>query len=287
MFASESGMELYRFYKDKEAILFENYRHLESPRSKEEHYHDFRVSIKRINAIYRLLELITGDFDSTTYMKPLRSIFKPAGSIREAQVNMHTVAAYKLKKEELNYYGKYINARIESLSGKLREKLKEFDISELKKNRQVVKECCKNIQQKELENRTLIFIRDRINLIRDNIAYSDELVIHQIRITLKEISAIVSLLKKIKVPGFDDDLLDLIKDTEDKLGNWHDKVVLNNSLEKFIKSTKNEFDVISSYRLIREKINKENKAFLDTVEEIVLDTVELVEKPLNERLSNL
>ena len=62
---------------------------LESP--DESAIHDFRVGMKRINALYRFLAEIDGSLRARRLLKPYRGLFKRLGPVREAHIALHLI----------------------------------------------------------------------------------------------------------------------------------------------------------------------------------------------------
>lgn len=278
MFNSKEGEHLYKYYQDKENRLLENY-HFLIEASEEEHFHQFRVSIKKTRVIFQLLELMSCDFNSTKYLNPLRSVFKPAGNIREEQINLKVISQYKQKEsKEKHLYQQYCQTRITKGEKKFSEKLKEFDPALILKNGKEVKDCCRMLTQEEILGKTMVFIQDRLDTVRDNAANtSDEFMVHQIRTKLKEINAIINILRRIGIEGFNDELISLIRKIELDLGSWHDKVVLYNSIERFLRNQKPDNETRQFFKEVEQVIEAENQEFLLTLEGQVIHVIETIE----------
>ncbi len=278
MYISESGSHLYRFYKQKEEIFHKNFLIiLRKPGINS--FHDFRVSIKRIKAIFRLLELISPDFNAIKNLKPFRAVYNTSGKIREIQVNLKTIENYQLKPESRVYFQDYCSIQEKKNLSRLHDKLIEFDHKSVKKAKKKIKKCCEEITQEEILKKAELFIRDRFGIIEGNISVSpNEVSTHEARICLKEISAVLMLLRKMQYPGFDKKLLEFAKVTEDKLGRWHDKVDLVSFIEKFIRATKLSAEIKEEYRAIQLEILKENKEFLGHIESLMKATIAKIKK---------
>jgi len=84
----------------------------------EEDLHQLRVEIKKMRALFSLLEgAIPGGFKKKKYEKPLQKLFRPGGKLRETHMNKVLVEAYNLKDPD-NY-----NQFQETLADKHTEKL--------------------------------------------------------------------------------------------------------------------------------------------------------------------
>lgn len=278
MYSSESGRHLYQFYKQKEEIFLKNYLIiLQKPTV--ESFHDFRVSVKRIRAVFRLIENMESDFNASKQIKPYREVYNPTGKIREIQVSLKTIKSFQLMPQSMILFKEYCNAKEKKYLERLREKLLDFDQELFKKTRKKIKKYCKGITQEKILESAEYFIKDRIANIQESIAKSnDDVSTHQARISLKEISAVIMLLRKMQFSGFDSGLLELLKATEDKLGRWHDKVDLSSFIEKFLRSTELASEINEDFRAIQVDLLKQNKKFIAQIGDLMLSTINVIEQ---------
>lgn len=65
----------------------------------QEELHKFRVQIKKLRAMLRMIEEASADRDLKKDFKPVKEIFKTAGHIREAHTNLELSERYHLKNE--------------------------------------------------------------------------------------------------------------------------------------------------------------------------------------------
>jgi CHAD domain-containing protein len=66
----------------------------------QEHLHKFRVEIKKLRAMLLLFENASKENNLMKFFKPVKKIFKHAGGIREAYVNLKLSEHYSLKNEQ-------------------------------------------------------------------------------------------------------------------------------------------------------------------------------------------
>lgn len=273
MYLSESGKHLYQFYKQKEEVFFENFQIIRKNPTVAS-FHDFRVSIKRIKAIFRLLDLIASDFNSTKHLKPFRTVFNPAGKIREAQVNLITIKRFQPKQDQFEQFERFCKAQEIKYLVKLQDRLKVFNHKGIKVTKKLIKEHSKEIITAEVIKKSGFFIHDRIEIIEENFSVpQDEVSVHQARINLKEISAILTLLKKIDIEGIDNQVITWIKSVEDKLGLWHDQVVLRNAIGKFLNRAKVDESVLKYFNDIQSEVDIEASTFLQHVSALMETTL--------------
>jgi CHAD domain-containing protein len=56
-------------------------------------FHDLRVGVKRMRALFQLVAPIDRDFPAREFSRDLRTLFRPAGAVRDLQVQLDLVAA--------------------------------------------------------------------------------------------------------------------------------------------------------------------------------------------------
>jgi len=66
----------------------------------QEDLHQFRVTIKKIRSLLRLLESGPGNKKLLKDFRPVKEIFKKAGHIRNAQINLQLSARFEMKDED-------------------------------------------------------------------------------------------------------------------------------------------------------------------------------------------
>jgi CHAD domain-containing protein len=94
----KSLMEYYQ--KRKESLFFL----LSFPNRKfgEEDFHRFRVEVKKLTALIKLLKSKNNDFDPQPLLIPIKTLFKRAGRVRELQIEMNLLRDYSLFKQTPN-----------------------------------------------------------------------------------------------------------------------------------------------------------------------------------------
>jgi CHAD domain-containing protein len=82
--------------KYRAAVVGKTNRHLKTLLNApdEQAAHEFRVGIKRLNALYRFLGEVGEGIQARKLMKPARGLFKRVGPIREAQIVLALIAEF-------------------------------------------------------------------------------------------------------------------------------------------------------------------------------------------------
>ncbi len=191
-----------------------------------EDIHQMRVSIKKLKANWSLLEYLSGGkFSKKAHVKYISTIFDSAGIVREKQVNLSII-----EKRKANYLRPFTIGLRKTQSRaieKLLAKMKSFDLKQSEKLDLVWKQYLKGLTDEHIFNTSIAFILDeltKVDLLEQLLP--DDQALHQIRIHLKMVYEILSILKeKEAVP----ELKRLQKNTKSinqQIGDWHDYMVL-------------------------------------------------------------
>jgi hypothetical protein len=286
MYLSVEGEKLYAYYKHFEKRFF---RFLEKAKykSRENDIHEFRISIKKIKGIYKLIDLLTDEFDNQEHLLPIKRLFKPAGKIRESQVNMLLLKKIESEKKMTRHYTLSQKRNVKKYRKDFDKQIQDFSPKELKRTRQIIKNYCKVFTRNQIINKSKEFVQERQGIIRDLLMQKDNIdAIHKIRITLKEISAILGLLVELEVEELKPETLIELKQYEDDIGLWHDYVILRESIDKFLNRTAYEdIEKRLELSLLIEDIRDEENDFTATLSSFVEGAFDIIEKgfttPLN------
>ncbi|MDO8316634.1 MAG: CHAD domain-containing protein [Flavobacterium sp.] len=211
-----------------------------------ETFHELRVEIKRLKALFELIAFCSKKFKSRKTFKPFRIIFKQAGKIRELQLeqtilkeqpDFHLLKKYpsRLKKQETKKIKKFFSIAnkllIKKLKGKYRKIIRLITkISKKKVNRY------RNKTRKEITK-----------LIRKNPFKKKQ--IHDFRKRLK----VYQYNEKIENPDQQNKLIPDKNVLSAMLGKWHDYEVIIIHLKKiipFYKTNSNERKLLKSIKAI-------------------------------------
>lgn len=259
-----SGKYLYSYYKNKLDSFFE---HLDKAKlfPDEKNIHNLRVDIKRIRTVFHLIEMIfPKKLKAKNHYDAFKKIFRRAGEVRELQMNYICFLHYKLPHSVNKEYRLFLKHKEKKIKKKLKHSINRFEIALLEKSTIKIKKLCRAISEKRIRIECKIFIRGVIHKIEMLLALGNNYsIVHKIRIHLKAIEAVGDLYYQMNPKKELKKSLTLIKQNGTLLGNWHDKVILLNSLEHFFTDT--VYSKGNKLFLIKEllnKINKENQLFL-------------------------
>ena len=189
-----------------------------------EQLHQFRVQLKKIKALLTLYEAESANKNLLTKFKPVKKVFKKAGEIRNAYINLKLADEYCLDDPDF----------ISQQQAMLDNSTKKF-VKHGKKHLKAIKKAHIGLQNniyKVSDKKVLQFYNDKIEEIAqffDHLTYTDDL--HNARKNIKLLlhnqnTAAKALADKAI---FNADYLD---DLQDKIGTWHDHVLAIETLSK-------------------------------------------------------
>lgn len=283
MFESKCGKKLYKFYREKETDFTTNYRMLLNNIT-DDWYHGYRVSIKKLNSVFKLLHAISDNFDAEKRINPFKSTFKTSGKIRESIINLNTFRDIAdMNPKQKSVFVSHVNSRITKHTEKLNRELRNIDLGSQLKTRVLVKRNCTGLKKKTILSICYSTIEKKISDIRIGLKNSgNEEFIHHSRKLIKEISETLHVLRKINNKLVPEKLIGQIKKTEEKIGNWHDKVVLREDLERFLKANEPIENHQEVYENLVNVLFEDSKTFMGTYDKLINKTMERIEKSLPE-----
>lgn len=261
-----AAYHLSNYYTNEVDLFLE---HLISVKTKptEKTIHELRVEIKKLRSVFQLFEVIAKkEINIKQFVNSLKDLFDTAGKIREIQVNQICFTKFKFPKEINDKYKKFLLNREVELKDNLKKTINNFDKSVLINSKKQIKKITSSLYNKKMWDACLFFMKDKTLKIENLLlAGNNPLIIHKIRIQLKSLHTIASFLHKINPVQKNEKTLELIKQTGTLIGNWHDNLVLINSLERyFIKKENVPENKLPLFLRSINKIELENKLILRT-----------------------
>ncbi|MCB9024422.1 MAG: CHAD domain-containing protein [Lentimicrobiaceae bacterium] len=222
--------------------------------------HDLRVAIKRMRAVYVLLEKIFPEkFAAKEAEGALHELFRLSGRMRDAQVQQKLTATYEQKLNcSFTEYQHYLKIQERKA---IRKFLKYLEGYEAETDMALKMEAFK----------TLMGLTDDETIRLNIINHVDELMhitksmidnqdkdenLHEIRRKLKECHYLLAVLKKNDpaLPTLEKTLKTL-DTTNNLLGEWHDQIVGMDTLGKFMQKKQIEMVIgINRYHLLGEHL---------------------------------
>ena len=229
-----------------------------------ENIHQLRVSIKKLRATWSLMQFISQkQWSKKPHRKLYSTIFKPAGRLREAQINHELI-----QKHPAHYLETYVDFLIQQQEDSTKElvkAMKDFDFKELERlNKQLIKEF-EDIPNETILNRSMQYLDKEIQKIYGFMeALPDDYILHKIRINLKILVEVLAIIRSLNSRSGLARYATKIKSINSKIGTWHDSVILTDSLTHFL----NDQDYKKNIKLFRNKISKMTQVQNDKQENI-------------------
>ena len=239
--------------------------------------HQLRVRIKRLKAIFRLLEFIHPvEFKAKDHFRLFKPVFKSTGLIRESQINLSLLKKFQGTEKLHKSFSKYITKLRPEWNTDLNKSIDSFNYSRLDQIGQSVNDSFSRYTDLELVGLITDFIYselDRIILLLDE---SDELeYIHEVRIILKNIKPLLGMLWPRDDSTFEQNHYNSLNRTETLIGNWHDRLVLSEALSMFFKARgKKKEKLLEEYNTLQKKIDKNIRLALINIGKSLTETVQ-------------
>jgi len=202
----------------------------------EEDIHQLRVEIKKIRSVLKLLDRISAEgYQAKEFRRLLSGLFKPAGRFREDHINLSLLDQFP--GFALNGYRQYLQDRLKKHSEKLHRVVNIFDQNSFLVFHGQVDDKISLYDDGTVLLNTGEFISKEVESIKAIWADTNHKnKLHRTRKHLKALGYIMNmrleLYSNVHLEGF----YNLVKETETHIGNWHDRIVLINSLEKYSKT---------------------------------------------------
>jgi hypothetical protein len=256
----------WRFFRKRtESFLSNLYR--SSITSEEKDIHRTRLDMKRISAVLEMLRMLEPKKFDPGYYEVFRPMFSFSGRIRELQVNQQVLLAYRSDNQGKKELLKYFRSREKKLSRQFLKTVRNFDEEGLRKTEKGIKKLCFGLDEKTLEKKTLKFVRKkaaRIALLK--LYPSNPEHIHSIRKQLKSMVTVLTLTSMVGKDKRNGELLEALSRTEVLIGKWHDKQVLCEYIENFIRRKRKTGEVVKQDLLrLRLQVIKDNEKHLQAL----------------------
>ncbi|MFH1118956.1 MAG: CHAD domain-containing protein [Bacteroidota bacterium] len=223
--------------------------------------HDMRVAVKRIRAVYLLLERLFPDtFNSVSEEGRLKELFRFSGRMRDIQVQKLLLESYSANLDTtFGDYKSYLEDSEKKAVKKFRKLLQEFSAEEYVKHKLKLVEGLIALTAGEQVRKQIIgFVDELMEAAKEmRIDQEHDENLHEIRRKLKQCHYLLSVFDPE-----DPDLPTLNKTirhldhVNELLGDWHDQVVAMEMLDRFLeKHIEKEITGNNRYVLLRENLS--------------------------------
>jgi CHAD domain-containing protein len=241
----------------KAAAILKKYYHkrvysirllLEKPQENftEKDFHTLRVEIKRIKAVYALVNACVKNFNRKKNLKPLTTFFRQAGKVRELQLLQAVVKKFK-PDPSLNRYFRELTQQ----SAIEQDKFFTLMGGKLKKDVNGMEKKTAAFFDKVDNKSVLEFLREKrkdiLTFFKTEIQDTDHY--HELRKQIKELY----YLEKIFSPK--NKRLVIADDYQELLGEWHDSAVISEKLDQKMHNRKLSPSEIKGLKSLQKKIS--------------------------------
>jgi CHAD domain-containing protein len=253
------------YYLEHKAIFEENFN-LVLQSFNMEAIHKLRTTTKRLRALFQLMEFLSDEkFKAKKQLKKIRTIFKHAGKIRETQIEQEMLANYEIKlKKSFPSYREYLQQREHrEIAAFLKSVPKLSDRTTILDHQKIL--TATDAIPEDIKTRTEYFTNWKIGQLRKlNEKPTSNHRIHKNRTYLKQLYYLYDVI--CKLTGKENILnmpADQLREIEQMIGNWHDKINSTRYLNNFFESKHGEktkdylqlkLQIISERKLLREEI---------------------------------
>ncbi|MCK9423563.1 MAG: CHAD domain-containing protein [Bacteroidales bacterium] len=279
MTKKETGEFLYRYYRKRIASFLASL-YKASITCDDKDIHKARVDMKKIFALFHLFEMVLSDrFIVENHYPLLKNIFIHSGRIREIQINLDLLEHYGFDLPDMPQFKEYLVYEEVRLTRIFLSEIKKFDEKKLNQADKEIKKIVVGISQKKFLTDALKFIDNKTGKISKLLGkeYNPETV-HKIRRHLKSMSAIATMSLTLKEDAILKQRIEIMNRAEILIGEWHDKVVLLDTISKF-----------RSLRIKKKKLKEDNPLPLSEFEKLVQEKCSLLLqqiKPAVDRVIN-
>jgi CHAD domain-containing protein len=200
--------------------------------------HRARLDVKKIFALFRLFEMLEKpESGYESWYRFFRPLYRQAGKIREIQVDYIMLGQLDSHAEDFQSFLHWLKRREQVAIRKFIYLVKKIEEDKLKHIEKAIFNLCQGRggSISSIRSKTGEFIMQNAILTRKLQADKpgdDE--IHRIRKLLKEMSIVATLVYSLKPGKGLDQIVTGLNKTEMMIGDWHDRVVLKEAIEKFL-----------------------------------------------------
>jgi len=237
MSRSETGEFLYRYFR-KLTASFQSSLYKAAITGDVEDIHKARVEVKKMNALFILFETIMPGFSGETGSRSLfRDLFLKAGIVREQQLILHFLEKMDDRDPVLHEFSGWLLKRSQIQIRQFLGSVVSFDKHQLK---DLTRSIRKNLKQVS-KNQIILSLWQTIERNSFRIQYTlagwnDPEHIHRIRQNIKTMTAVTKQVSQVVTMAWLNQLNSDLTRIEIAIGEWHDRVVLINAMDRFMKT---------------------------------------------------
>jgi|GEM_PF-2604931 CHAD domain-containing protein len=208
--------------------------------------HRLRLGIKRVKSLLLLLEHLDPSFNAKKHLKPLDSLFRSAGLIRDTQVHRAILQSYReLYPKEVGFAQRKLDKELQHDKRNFRYECKRIGVKHLRELKDNIGQFCSNLDKQTIAMKCRSYHSTTLSVIKTlaNHPHDDNLL-HKLRILLKGyIFNQAFLLLADEAQPSASPTLPMLNGLQQMLGDWHDLDVLVAKLHEMTPA-KDKLDVL-------------------------------------------
>jgi len=228
----------------------------------QEDLHRFRVQVKKLRAFLILIDSKKRHPELANYFRPVRMVFKMAGEIRNAYLNLELGKAYQ------NEMNEFLIAQHQLLDKAIADFIAVKD-PHLKKIKKAYKNIAEKIKPVDDIHITMFYINnlEQIAAWLEHVKFDDQL--HECRRLVKILIYNYKLVHTKLDIGFNEDYM---QDIQTAIGDWHDNIV---AMELFSQNQVKDEQTIGKLKKQQVKHQKKIKLLVQDFYNRATTTVEI------------
>jgi CHAD domain-containing protein len=203
--------------------LLEKPQRLFSPKD----YHQLRVEIKKIKALFELTGFCMHEFDNKKQFKPFRDLFKNAGRVRDLQMEIQTIAHYRISSQYNGYMAGLGQKRDEAATGFF-SLMGDQLVKDIRAADKTTPRYFDYIDKKKLQAYLLYMKNEIIRGMKKRGATDEET--HEMRKRIKSFFYTKKIIASKDIPVW------MAEEMQELLGTWHDHLIITDHLQKEIET---------------------------------------------------
>lgn len=238
----------------------------------ENNIHKLRISIRRLNSLIKLIDIIHPEMGFKGILKPLKRILNSFQNLRDQQVQLLYIENMLPKFPELKVYQKYVSGNIKQELKNVNKNIKQVNVKKLEKKLLKLTESIPEISLNQaIDVAKELFAK--VKQYGDAVCTDDIHTIHKLRIAFKNFRYTVELYAPAR--NISKAVFDQIHSMQNMMGEIQDLEVLTRQLRKFLIRDETLFN---AYREIENQKRQKVEQFLDQ-KHLILNFRRVTRKP--------
>ena len=226
----------------------------------EEAIHQLRVTLKKINAIFKLVAYVAPQsFNARLAFKPLKEIFDLSGAVRDLQITHQVLCQYQMAYNQ-NIQKSIIEELVLAI-GRLVEWKKRKPSGQLFVLAETPAQCLKTISQAQWLRGGVGYIDHLFQKIEFLMNSQKKDKWHRIRISLKRIRFVMDCASNMKKDFVSPEEYKMIGLVGKLLGDWHDRVIAVEKIRSHATESTNAMQMKDDRELLR-RMGRDRRSLL-------------------------